>query len=188
MKNWKCFGIVMVIALTVIAVNASAILLQNMELETDLTGWTIGAYNPLGTWDVQWSADHGGSAKMYITGAPAKTSISQVTQIPIIPGDQLTVNVYHSDMGNFSGWGLLIDPGDSQIVISGADGAEGNYSLTWISDRYYDPGTLIVVSCSVWPGSSTTWVENLVYTQIPEPGTFSLLMAGALALLRRKRG
>ena len=164
MKNWKCFGSVMIIALTVLAVNANAVLLQNMELETDLTGWTIGAVDPLGTWDVEWSADHGGSAKMYITGAPAQTNISQVTQIPIYAGDQLTVNVYHSNMGNFSSWALIVDPGASQVLIYGADGAEGNYSLTWTADQYYDPGTLIVVSCSVWPGSSTTWVKNLVFT------------------------
>ena len=188
MKNCKCFEIVMVIAFTLIAVNASADLLQNMELDTDLTGWTSGAVDPLGTWDVQWSADHGGSAKMYISGAPAQTNISQVTQIPIIPGDQLTVNVYHSDMGNFSNWALIIEPGDTRIVLNGAAGAEGNDSLTWTAAQYYAPGILIAVSCSVWPGSSTTWVESLVYTPIPEPGTISLLMVSALAFLRHKRG
>lgn len=142
-------------------------LLQNMGFDTDLAGWTIGAVDPLGTWDVQWSEDHGGSAKMYISGSPAQTNISQETQIAIVPGDKLTVNVFHTYMGNFSNWALKIEPGDSQVLLYGTAGPEGAESITWTTDRYYDPGTLIVVTCSVWPGKSTTWVKSLIYTPGP---------------------
>jgi len=143
-------------------------LLQNMEFETDLAGWTSGTNYPLETWDVRWSEDHGGSAKMYISGAPAQASISQETQTVIMPGDQLTVNVYHSNMGNFSGWYLKINPGPSQVLLYGADGPEGSYSITWTADQQYDPGTLISVCCSVWPGSSTTWVKSITYNPVSE--------------------
>lgn len=112
-------------------------LLQNMEFKTDLAGWTIGAIDPLGTWDVQWSEDHGGSAKMYISGSPAQTNISQATQIAIMPGDQLTVNVFHTNMGNFSNWALIIEPGVSQVLLYGTGGPEGSDSITWTADRYY---------------------------------------------------
>jgi peptidase C39-like protein/glucodextranase-like protein len=138
-------------------------LLQNMEFETDLAEWTIGTNYPLQAWDVQWSEDHGGSAKMYISKAPSQASISQETQAVIMPGDQLTVNVYHSNMGDFSGWYLLIEPGPSQVLLYGANGPEGSDSVTWTADRQYDPGTLISVGCSVWPGSSTTWVKSITY-------------------------
>lgn len=145
-----------------VKVKSQVNLLQNTEFETDLAGWTIGTNYPLETWDVQWSEDHGGSAKMYISGAPAQASISQETQIVITPGDQLTVNVYHSNMGNFSNWYLIIEPGPSQVLLYGAGGPEGSDSIAWTADQQYDPGTLISVGCSVWPGSSTTWVENLI--------------------------
>jgi len=167
--------------------DSSGDLLQNMEFETDIAGWTTGAVDPLGTWDVQWSEDYGGSARMYVSGAPAQTNISQETQIAIMPGDQLTVNVFHSDMGNFSNWALIVEPGDSQVLIYGAAGSEGIDSLTWTADQYYDPGALITVSCSVWPGESTTWVDSLTYTPVPEPCTLSLLALGGIALLRRRK-
>ncbi|MBL7107668.1 MAG: PEP-CTERM sorting domain-containing protein [Phycisphaerae bacterium] len=166
---------------------ANATLLQNMDFETDLTGWSIGVVDPLGTWDVQWSDEYGGSAKMYITGAPAQTNVSQATQIAMESGDKITVNVFHTDMGNFSGWALIIEePGDWQVLY-GTCGAEGYDSVTWTADRVYDAGTLIGVSCSVWPGTSTTWVESLTYTPVPEPATMLFLGLGGLVLRKRRK-
>ena len=137
-----------------------------MEFDSDLSGWTIGAIEPLGTWNVQWTEEHGGAAEIYVSGAPAQTSISQATLIAINPGDQLTVNAFHTDMGNFSGWFLQVD---GTSVFRNVLTSEGYESLTWTADKYYAPGTLINVYASVWPGSSTTCVDSLVL-EITVPG------------------
>ncbi len=184
----KNFGLILAVV-TMLACGigeANATLLQNMEFETDLTGWSIGVVNPLGSWDVQWSNEYGGSAKMYISGTPAQTNVSQATQIAMKSGDKITVDVFHSDMGNFSNWALVIEPGETQVLLYGAGGSEGYDSITWTAVRDYDPGTLISIGCAVWPGSSTTWVESLTYTPVPEPATIALLGLGGLLLRRRK--
>jgi hypothetical protein len=83
-------------------------------------------------------------------------------------------------MGDFSEWDLMVA---GSRVLSAQVMSEGFESLTWTADQVYDPGTLVMVHCSAWPGTSTTWVESLVYTPVPEPSTLVLLAIGAIGLL-----
>ncbi|MFZ1933701.1 MAG: PEP-CTERM sorting domain-containing protein [Thermoguttaceae bacterium] len=157
-----------------------------MDFDQDLSGWTVGVpigQDPIGTWSVQWSSDYGGSAEIYVDGAPGATDIAQNTLCAIMPGDQLTVNVYHTNMDHFSDWDVLLD--GSQILggSGSGDGAEGFQSLTWTADQAYDAGTQIMLHAAAWPGSSTTWFESIAYTPAPEPSTITLLGVGAISLL-----
>ena len=163
-----------------------------MGFDHDLSGWTVGVpidRDPCGTWNVQWSSDYGGSAEIYASGAPAATNIAQATQCAIMPGDQLTVDVFHTNLGNFSNWYVLVN---GTKVLEHELAAEGSESLTWTADRVYDPGTVIMLGTSVWPGSSTTWFESVEYTPaVPEPSTVIVRsLLGGIGIVigwRRKR-
>ena len=118
---------------------------------------------------MQWSSDYGGSAEIYVNGAPAATNIAQATQCAIMPGDRLTVNVFHTDTDHFGSCGVLLNGS----VILRTDGSAGFQSLTWTADRAYDAGTQVMLYSSAWPGSSTTWFEGIEYSPaVPEPTTF----------------
>ena len=90
-------------------------------------------------------------------------------------------------MGNFSNWAITLNGSYDDSWVWGGNGGGGPggfYSLTLTADRHYDAGTPFAVYCAIWPGSSTTWVDSVVYT--PEPASLLLLTLGGLALRRRK--
>lgn len=153
--------------------------LDNMDFSTNLDGWEIDLFNGHGDRSVTWSSDYGGSAKLYVSGAPGGTDLSQFTKSALNPGDRITVDVYHTYLGNFSHWELMVDGLEALFRLNSNAADE---SLTWVVDDYYPIGTRLAIVAAAWPGTSTTWVKEIRYTPTPLPSALLLFSSGLLLL------
>lgn len=135
--------------------------LHNGYFDSDIANWTAGLIESRGTRHAVWSSAYGGSAEIYVSGSPGALDLSQYTTRAIRAGQIVRVEVYHTDMGNFSHWEVMLD--GVRKIVRQASGA-AHESLSWTVDRDYPAGTMLSLYCAAWPGSSTTWFKRIWVT------------------------
>lgn len=147
---------------------------QNGEFDTTIGPWYTCLQNSA---DVQiqpgtaeWSADHGGSAHLVVSGAPSFVSLAQCIGTFLCPGDTITAHITQTDLGNFGATHICLG-GDGAPFCQQADAPTpaGEYDLSLVSDRFYMPGTELMIMLVVWPGSGETWVH---YVRLGRGGQF----------------
>jgi len=138
-------------------------LLQNGDFGSNLSGWT--PVNPCDEFsapgEIEWTAEHDGSAHVTVSGAPSCASLVQGFATKLMEGEDLEIEVYHTDLGDFAGWEIYVD-GELKIHNNPAqphgqlcgDSPAGTDNCVWTADANYPKGTEIELRAAVWPGTA----------------------------------
>ena len=140
-----------------------AFFLRNTEFTSDLGGWFTAyensfPYHSANFGTVEWS---NGNAHFAVSGSPGVADLISFIGTVIYPGDEIKCRVTTSTM-NSATFCLAIggEWQDFSQVVTTTD-ASTTKDLVLVANKFYEPGTSILLHLVCWPGSGEAWVDNV---------------------------
>jgi hypothetical protein len=159
------------IAMAVLCVSAGVAMAQynlyfltNGEFESSLQDWYTAMPNNGPTpGQAEWSPEHDGSAHLTASGF-STVQLFDCLGTTLYPGDTLYMRVTQTAVPSPGNVALRLGAGYqaapfSQFVATPREAGEHEVAL--VCNRFYPPGTALLVILANWSGSSEAWVHYL---------------------------